>query len=46
MAGAEQIAEWLAGHAQPGDVVLLMSNGSFDGLSDKLARRLASLVKA
>jgi UDP-N-acetylmuramate: L-alanyl-gamma-D-glutamyl-meso-diaminopimelate ligase len=33
---AAEIAEYLAGAARPGDLVLVMSNGSFDGLSSKL----------
>jgi UDP-N-acetylmuramate: L-alanyl-gamma-D-glutamyl-meso-diaminopimelate ligase len=39
--GADVIAEYLAGAVKPGDVVLIMSNGSFDGLCDKLIRVLA-----
>ncbi len=37
---AEEIAEFLAGEAQPGDLVLVMSNGSFDGLCGKLLGKL------
>src|ERR1019366_9517488 len=33
---ANQIAEFLAGETRPGDLVLVMSNGSFDGLCGKL----------
>jgi UDP-N-acetylmuramate: L-alanyl-gamma-D-glutamyl-meso-diaminopimelate ligase len=38
--GAETIAEFLAAEAQPGDLLLVMSNGSFDGLCEKLLKRL------
>ena len=37
---AEEIAEYLAEKAQPGDLVLVMSNGSFDGLCGKLLGKL------
>jgi UDP-N-acetylmuramate: L-alanyl-gamma-D-glutamyl-meso-diaminopimelate ligase len=37
---AEEIAEYLASETQPGDLVLVMSNGSFDGLCGKLLARL------
>ena len=37
---AEEIAEYLASEAQPGDLVLVMSNGSFDGLCGKLLGKL------
>jgi UDP-N-acetylmuramate: L-alanyl-gamma-D-glutamyl-meso-diaminopimelate ligase len=37
---AEEIAEFLAGETRPGDVVLVMSNGSFDGLCGKLLGKL------
>jgi UDP-N-acetylmuramate: L-alanyl-gamma-D-glutamyl-meso-diaminopimelate ligase len=37
---ANQIAEFLAGETRPGDLVLVMSNGSFDGLCGKLLGRL------
>lgn len=40
IAGAEAIAEFVAGEAKAGDVVLVMSNGSFDGLCGKLVERL------
>jgi UDP-N-acetylmuramate: L-alanyl-gamma-D-glutamyl-meso-diaminopimelate ligase len=35
-ASADEIAAHLARHARAGDVALVMSNGSFDGLCDKL----------
>lgn len=38
---ADVIADFLAGQAEPGDLVLIMSNGSFDGLCDKLLARLS-----
>lgn len=37
---ATEIAEYLADRVRPGDVVLAMSNGSFDGLSGKLIETL------
>lgn len=37
---AAEIAEYLADRLKPGDVVLSMSNGSFDGLSGKLMEAL------
>jgi UDP-N-acetylmuramate: L-alanyl-gamma-D-glutamyl-meso-diaminopimelate ligase len=39
-ASAEAIAEFLAAQARAGDVVLVMSNGSFDGLCHRLLERL------
>jgi UDP-N-acetylmuramate: L-alanyl-gamma-D-glutamyl-meso-diaminopimelate ligase len=37
---AEEIADYLATRANEGDLVLIMSNGSFDGLCGKLLGRL------
>jgi UDP-N-acetylmuramate: L-alanyl-gamma-D-glutamyl-meso-diaminopimelate ligase len=37
---ADEIAGYLARETQPGDLVLVMSNGSFDGLCGKLLGRL------
>ncbi len=37
---ADEIAEYLAENAKSGDVVMVMSNGSFDGLSGKVLERL------
>jgi UDP-N-acetylmuramate: L-alanyl-gamma-D-glutamyl-meso-diaminopimelate ligase len=37
---AEEIAECLAAETRPGDLVLVMSNGSFDGLCGKLLGKL------
>jgi UDP-N-acetylmuramate: L-alanyl-gamma-D-glutamyl-meso-diaminopimelate ligase len=47
-ASAEEIAAYLAANARPGDLVLIMSNGSFDGLTAKLLEKLhtASGVRA
>jgi UDP-N-acetylmuramate: L-alanyl-gamma-D-glutamyl-meso-diaminopimelate ligase len=39
---AEAIAEHLASNAAPGDLVLVMSNGGFDGLTSKLLDKLKS----
>jgi UDP-N-acetylmuramate: L-alanyl-gamma-D-glutamyl-meso-diaminopimelate ligase len=41
---ADAIAETLASESRPGDLLLVMSNGSFDGLCDKLLKRLSSPV--
>ena len=38
---AEAIADLLAGEAKSGDLILIMSNGSFDGLCEKLVKKLA-----
>ncbi len=43
---SDKIAEFLASEARPGDVVLALSNGSFDGLCDKLLARLNAAVPA
>jgi UDP-N-acetylmuramate: L-alanyl-gamma-D-glutamyl-meso-diaminopimelate ligase len=37
---SDEIAEYLAQETHPGDLVLVMSNGSFDGLCGKLLGRL------
>jgi UDP-N-acetylmuramate: L-alanyl-gamma-D-glutamyl-meso-diaminopimelate ligase len=37
---AEEIADYLAAETRPGDLVLVMSNGSFDGLCGKLLGKL------
>jgi UDP-N-acetylmuramate: L-alanyl-gamma-D-glutamyl-meso-diaminopimelate ligase len=42
-ASAADVASHLAAHAAPGDLVLVMSNGSFDGLCSRLLDRLQSL---
>ena len=36
----EEITNLLAGEAEPGDVIVVMSNGGFDGLIDRLVTRL------
>src|SRR5277367_3956656 len=41
---ADAIAEQLSSEAEPGDVLLVMSNGSFDGLCEKLLAMLAQPV--
>jgi UDP-N-acetylmuramate-alanine ligase len=40
LAGSEAIAEHLVAEAKPGDLLLIMSNGSFDGLCEKLVKKL------
>lgn len=40
---SDEIAGFLAGQARPGDVLLVMSNGSFDGLCDKLLKKLGEV---
>jgi UDP-N-acetylmuramate: L-alanyl-gamma-D-glutamyl-meso-diaminopimelate ligase len=42
---ADAIAEQVAMEAEPGDVLLVMSNGSFDGLCEKLLARLGQPVQ-
>jgi UDP-N-acetylmuramate: L-alanyl-gamma-D-glutamyl-meso-diaminopimelate ligase len=37
---ADKIADYLAAEAKPGDLLLIMSNGSFDGLCEKLLKKL------
>jgi UDP-N-acetylmuramate: L-alanyl-gamma-D-glutamyl-meso-diaminopimelate ligase len=37
---ADEIAEYLSAETRPGDLVLVMSNGSFDGLCGKLLAKL------
>jgi len=39
--GADAIAEQVSAEAQAGDVLLVMSNGSFDGLCEKLLAKFA-----
>jgi UDP-N-acetylmuramate: L-alanyl-gamma-D-glutamyl-meso-diaminopimelate ligase len=43
---AAAIADYLAERANPGDLVMVMSNGSFDGLCSKLLEKLKSLAGA
>ncbi|HKI12880.1 MAG TPA: UDP-N-acetylmuramate:L-alanyl-gamma-D-glutamyl-meso-diaminopimelate ligase [Candidatus Acidoferrum sp.] len=40
--GADAIADFLAAEARTGDLLLVMSNGSFDGLCEKLLKKLAA----
>jgi UDP-N-acetylmuramate: L-alanyl-gamma-D-glutamyl-meso-diaminopimelate ligase len=42
LSGADAIAEVLSAEAKPGDLLLIMSNGSFDGLCEKLLKKLSS----
>jgi UDP-N-acetylmuramate: L-alanyl-gamma-D-glutamyl-meso-diaminopimelate ligase len=42
--GADSIAEYLGNAAKAGDLLLVMSNGSFDGLCDKLLKKLGTEV--
>ena len=42
---SDSIAEQLAAEAEPGDVLLVMSNGSFDGLCEKLLAKLGQPVQ-
>jgi len=41
-----EIADYLAENARPGDLVMVMSNGSFDGLCAKLLDKLQALSGA
>ena len=41
-ASADSIAEFVIAQARPGDLLLVMSNGSFDGLCEKLVTRLGA----
>jgi UDP-N-acetylmuramate: L-alanyl-gamma-D-glutamyl-meso-diaminopimelate ligase len=43
---ADAIADFLAAEVRAGDVVLALSNGSFDGLCEKLLARLNASVPA
>jgi UDP-N-acetylmuramate: L-alanyl-gamma-D-glutamyl-meso-diaminopimelate ligase len=46
LASADSIAEYLSEEAKEGDVILVLSNGSFDGLHDKLLASLAAKAEA
>jgi UDP-N-acetylmuramate: L-alanyl-gamma-D-glutamyl-meso-diaminopimelate ligase len=46
IAGSDSMAELLAKESQPGDLLLIMSNGSFDGLCEKLVARLKAASPA
>jgi UDP-N-acetylmuramate: L-alanyl-gamma-D-glutamyl-meso-diaminopimelate ligase len=41
---SDEIAAVLAAESEPGDLLLVMSNGSFDGLCDKLIKKLGDEV--
>ncbi len=43
--GADAIAAHLAAEARAGDLLLIMSNGSFDGLCEKLLRKLSTAAQ-
>ena len=43
--GAEAIAEYLSAEAKAGDLLLIMSNGSFDGLCEKLLKKLGEAAQ-
>jgi UDP-N-acetylmuramate: L-alanyl-gamma-D-glutamyl-meso-diaminopimelate ligase len=45
-ASTEAVAEALVGAAKPGDVILIMSNGSFGGLTQRLLERLQPVGSA
>jgi len=45
ISGSEAIADELAVKARTGDLLLLMSNGSFDGLCEKLMKKLTAAVE-
>jgi UDP-N-acetylmuramate: L-alanyl-gamma-D-glutamyl-meso-diaminopimelate ligase len=42
---SDAIAEYLRAEAKPGDLLLIMSNGSFDGLCEKLLKKLSTAVQ-
>jgi UDP-N-acetylmuramate: L-alanyl-gamma-D-glutamyl-meso-diaminopimelate ligase len=46
LGSSQEIADFVSGEAAPGDVVLVMSNGSFDGLCGKLVKALESGVRS
>ncbi len=46
LSSADGIADYISGHSREGDVVIVMSNGSFDGLCDKLLEKLRASVIA
>jgi UDP-N-acetylmuramate: L-alanyl-gamma-D-glutamyl-meso-diaminopimelate ligase len=43
---AEAIADYLVSEARPNDLLLIMSNGSFDALCEKLVKRLSTRTEA
>jgi UDP-N-acetylmuramate: L-alanyl-gamma-D-glutamyl-meso-diaminopimelate ligase len=46
IADSHEIAAYIANHGAAGDVVLVMSNGAFDGVQDKILRALAGHAHA
>jgi UDP-N-acetylmuramate: L-alanyl-gamma-D-glutamyl-meso-diaminopimelate ligase len=42
---SDAIAEYLGAESKPGDLLLIMSNGSFDGLCEKLLKRLGTAAQ-
>jgi UDP-N-acetylmuramate: L-alanyl-gamma-D-glutamyl-meso-diaminopimelate ligase len=42
---SDAIVEHLGSEAKPGDLVLIMSNGSFDGLCEKLLKKLGTAAQ-
>jgi UDP-N-acetylmuramate: L-alanyl-gamma-D-glutamyl-meso-diaminopimelate ligase len=42
---SDAIAEHLGAEAKTGDLLLIMSNGSFDGLCEKLLKKLGSVAQ-
>ncbi|HUE57606.1 MAG TPA: UDP-N-acetylmuramate:L-alanyl-gamma-D-glutamyl-meso-diaminopimelate ligase [Candidatus Udaeobacter sp.] len=45
MPNSDAIVEHLVAEAKPGDVLLIMSNGSFDGLCEKLLKKLPATLQ-
>ena len=45
ISGSDAIAGELSSRAKPGDLLLIMSNGSFDGLCEKLLKKLFTPVE-
>src|SRR3984893_16142731 len=45
-AGSDAIADYLSAEAKAGDLLLIMSNGSFDGVCEKLVNKLGRDVAA
>ena len=41
LADAQEIADYVSTHGAPGDVILVMSNGAFDNIHQKILRALA-----
>jgi len=46
VSGGEAMADFLAANAKPNDLLLIMSNGSFDGLCEKLLTKLSTCQPA